>query len=336
MNFPGANPLTAQPRGIAADLLAQARLRRQRPPMPNSTSRRRFLASAAMLPAVTATAIEPFSRPGAPSLRLSLAAYSFREDFSVPKGASPGAKPRMDLPGFVDFCADNGCEGAELTGYYFPKDVDDAYLAALRRRAHLRGISVSGTAIATVFTHPEGPDRDKQMAHLRTWVDHSAMLGAPHIRVFAGGRQPGQSHADAVRQCVRALEEGGDYAGKAGIFLGLENHGGIVAEPDGLLEVIQAVNNPWVGVNLDTGNFITEDPYADLARCAPYAVNVQFKGEIQRKGAKSAEPTDLPKVVNILREAKYQGWVALEYEMTPDPWKEVPVLLRRLKAAFAA
>lgn len=305
--------------------------------MPATLSRRAFLGAAAAAASVLPVAgLEPFARPGKPHLRLSLAAYSFRDDFSVPKGSPPGTKPRLELPGFIDFCADHGCDGAELTAYYFPDNPDEAYLAGLRRRAHLRGISVSGTAIATVLTHPAGAARDRQIQHLRTWVDRSAKLGAPHIRVFAGGVQAGQTRAEAVRQCVAALEEGGEYAGRQGIFLGLENHGGIVAEPDGLLEVIRAVNSPWVGINLDTGNFVTADPYADLVRCAPYAVNVQFKGEIRRRGASANEATDIPRAVGILRDANYQGWVALEYEMAPDAWTLVPELLTRLRAAFAA
>jgi hypothetical protein len=59
-------------------------------------------------------------------------------------------------------------------------------------------------------------------------------------------------------------------------------------------------------------------------------VNVQVKIEIKRAGAKDAEPSDLARVVKILRDANYQGWVALEYE-AKDPWKDVPVWLAKLR-----
>ncbi|MEO5803982.1 MAG: TIM barrel protein, partial [Verrucomicrobiota bacterium] len=120
------------------------------------------------------------------------------------------------------------------------------------------------------------------------------------------------------------------YAGKNGIFLGLENHGGIVAEADGILEIIQAVKSPWLGINLDTGNFHTADPYGDLAKIAPYAVNVQVKADIKKKDAAEKESTDLPRMFKILRETNYQGYVALEYE-AKDPWANVPVLLKQMK-----
>ena len=73
--------------------------------------------------------------------------------------------------------------------------------------------------------------------------------------------------------------------------LALENHGGITATPDQLLKLVQAIDSPNFGVNLDTGNFHGDDPYADLARLAPYAVNVQVKTEITPQGKPRKRPT---------------------------------------------
>ena len=98
-----------------------------------------------------------------------------------------------------------------------------------------------------------------------------------------------------------------------------------------MLEILKAVKSPWLGVNLDTGNFQTDDPYADLARCAPYAVNVQVKVEMHRRGRSQSEPADLARVVKILRDANYQGYLALEYEAADDPWRAVPRWLKELK-----
>ena len=277
-----------------------------------------------------ADAIEPIKRPGKPRLQLSLAAYSFRDTFQHKDPAK-----RITMDDFLDFCADHGCAGAELTSYYFPEKFDEQYLIQLKRHAFLRGIAISGSAVGNNFAFPKGSKRDENIALVKKWVDHCAVLGAPHIRVFAGPAQD-KDVAAAKRLCIDALEECCDYAGKQGVFLGLENHGGIVAAPEDLLEIVQAVKSPWLGINLDTGNFNTDDPYADLARCAPYAVNVQLKVEIRRRGQRQNEPSDLGRVVKLLREANYQGYVALEYEAREDPWKAVPEWLARMKAAMAA
>ncbi len=309
----------------------------------NTINRRHFLKSCTLtltgfgLLDKTVRAIEPFPRTGPARLQLSLAAYSFRQFFKEGSSARQAASPperQMDLFRFIDFCAEHGCDGTELTSYYFPKEVTTDYLIQLRRHAFLRGVAISGTSVGNTFTLPPGPKRDQQMALVRKWIDYASVMGAPHIRIFAGSAQ-GMTKAEAQKLCLAAIEECAEYAGTKGIFLGLENHGGIVAEPDEVLELIRQVKSPWVGINLDTGNFHTDDPYADLARCAPYAVNVQFKSEIKRRGQKT-ELADLPRLAKILREANYQGYVALEYEAAEDPWKAVPGLLQRMKEAFAA
>src|SRR5262245_1789763 len=132
-------------------------------------NRRQFLTTAGglVLGGATLYGVEPFNRRGNPHLRLSCAAYSFRDDFSAPKGAPEGTKPRMDMYRFIDFCADNGCDGAELTSYYFPKDYSNDDFAKVRRHAHLRGISVSGTAVGNNFTLPPGQERNEDLASVK-------------------------------------------------------------------------------------------------------------------------------------------------------------------------
>ena len=288
------------------------------------------MAGAGLLSPLGSQAVEPLKRSGKPRLQLSLAAYSFRDTF---KHKDPAK--RITLDDFIDYCADHGCAGAELTSYYFPPNFGDDYLIKLKRHAFLRGVAISGSAVANNFALTPGAKRDENIALVKKWVDHCAILSAPHIRVFAWPATIDMPLADAKKLCIQALKDCGDYAGKKGIFLGIENHGDIAARPDDLLEIITAVKSPWVGINLDTGNFQTDDPYADLVRCAPYAVNVQIKVEIKPRGKKEKEPADLKRLTQILRDANYQGFVALEYEAKPDPWQAVPEWLKKLNELFA-
>lgn len=298
-------------------------------PAHSAVSRRRFLQSIAALGVTSgaARAVEPFAREGAPRFPLSLAAYSFRDAFKD--------RAKMDFYRFIDLCADLGLAGAELTSYYFDRNVSDEELLKVRRHAFLRGVGVSGTAVGNNFALPDGPELDREIAGVKQWIDRAAVLGAPHIRVFAGNAK-GLDESAARVQVVKSLEECGEYAGKKGIFLGIENHGGVVAKADGLLEIVKAVKSPWVGVNLDTGNFHSPDPYADLAKIAPWAVNVQVKVEMKPAGAKEAEPADLKRLATILRDANYQGWVALEFEGKEDPFEAVPRHVKVMQAAFTS
>jgi len=279
--------------------------------------------------------VEPFNRPGKPRLRLGLAAYSFRQYFAGSQDAAQATRKdkKIDLFSFVDYCAEHGCDGAELTSYYFPPNADSDYMLKLKRHAFIRGVSVSGTSVGNTFTHPAGPEREKQLALLNKWIDNAALLGAPHLRIFAGNAQK-EGKEKAKQDCLETLKIACENAGKKGVMLGLENHGGIVAEANDLLDLVKAVDNPWLGINLDTGNFRTADPYGDLAKCAPYAVNVQIKTELAARGEKKSE-ANLERLVKILRDANYQGFVTLEYEAAPDPWDAVPQIIERLRPLLA-
>lgn len=294
-------------------------------------SRRRFLrlcAIGAGLPMVPKWlgAVDPINRSGKALLKRSLAAYSFRDLFKDPE--------KMDMFRFIDYCAEHGLAGTELTSYYFPKDADDEYYLKLKRHAFLRGISISGTAIGNNFALPKGEALDQQIADTKKWIDRACVLGAPHIRIFAGAPK-GIDAKGGVKNCIASIEECCDYAGKRGVFLGLENHGGIVAEASGMLEILNGVKSPWLGVNLDTGNFRTDDPYGDLEKVAPWAVNVQVKVEMGSRG-KPKEKADMKRLVAILRAVNYQGFVVLEYEEKEDPFKAIPGYLEELESAIGA
>ena len=303
-------------------------------------TRREFLSHTTLVGAAIASgvacapafAIEPLTRAGKPKLMLSLAGYSFRQFFKDGRDGKTDSTRRIDMLDFIDYCAEQNC-AAECTSYYFPAKVSDEFLLRLKRHAFVRGVEISGTAVGNTFTHPQGTKRDAEIKSVKEWIDRAAVLGAPHIRVFAGDVQK-TSKDEAKKLCVEAMEECCDYAGRKGIFLGLENHGGIVSESADLLDIVRAVKSPWCGVNLDTGNFRTDDPYRDLALIAPYAVNVQWKTEIHPRGVKEKQPVDLKRLVKILRDANYQGYVALEYEAEPDAWTAVPKLLSEMREAI--
>ncbi len=268
--------------------------------------------------------MEPISRQSPPGMKLSLAGYSLRKEFQ----ADP---PVMNFSqDFMRFAAENGLGAIEPTSYYFPRDADRAYFLEYRRQAFLMGLTLSGTAIGNVFTHPAGPDREKEIALTRKWIDHASEMGAPCIRIFAGKVQEGSNEAEARKFTVECIRESLTYAAEKGIFLALENHGGIVSTAEQLLAIVQEVESPWLGVNLDTGNFRSRDPYADLEKVAPFAVNVQVKVEIQPEGEEK-QPADLEKIVKILENVGYRGYVALEYEADEDARSAIPGHLARLR-----
>jgi sugar phosphate isomerase/epimerase len=178
---------------------------------------------------------------------------------------------------------------------------------------------------------PTDPDKLKaEIASVKTWTEHTARLGGKTMRIFAGNLEKGDTEEKARGRCVEAIQEACDHAAKFGIYLALENHGGIVATIEQILAVVQAVKHDWFGVNFDTGNFHGADPYADLTQLAPFAVTVQVKTEIQPLGMKKQD-ADLPRLMEILRTAGYRGYVALEYEAEEEPKVAIPRHIETLK-----
>ncbi|RPI82748.1 MAG: sugar phosphate isomerase/epimerase, partial [Planctomycetaceae bacterium] len=192
------------------------------------------------------------------------------------------------------------------------------------------GLDISGTAIANDFCLPAGEARDKTLAHTRKWIDYAALMGAPVIRIFAGTVPQGDSDDAAIERCAAGINEALDHAAKKGVCLALENHGGITTRPEQMLKIVGKVKeSAWFGVNFDGGNFRSEDPYADLAKIAPYAINVQLKADIYRNNVR--EDTDFAKVIKILANAGYRGYIVLEYESAEDPKTGVPRHLETLR-----
>ena len=278
----------------------------------------------------TVRGIEPFLRPKPGQLRLALAAYSMRKYMEIDKEGNQ----EMNLFDFVDYCRSLGVDGAELTSYYFPRKLDSDLLARLKLHCQKAGVTISGGAIRNDFCQPDGPALDADFEQTKLWIDRYSELGVSAIRVFAG-KLPKDADLDAtLKRCAGHLQRAGDYAAKKGVMLALENHGGVTATAEGLISILRQVDSEGLAVNFDSGNFrSSSDPYAELAQIAPYAVNAQIKVEIFPDGVR--EETNLERVLSILRDSGYSGWVALEYEASEEPKEAIPRWIEQLKKRIA-
>jgi sugar phosphate isomerase/epimerase len=271
-----------------------------------------------------AGAIPPIGRTRPSHLKLSIAAYSYRQYLT-------GHPPKIDLFDFVNLAADMALDGVEPTSYYFPPDVTTEYLNRLKLHAFTLGLDISGTAVGNNFCLPPGPKRDEQIESVRRWIDRAAELDAPVIRIFAGNVPRGATEEQAIGWAIEGIKAVLPHAARRGIVLALENHGGITGTPEQVLNLVKAIDAPNFGVNLDTGNFRGNDQYAQFAQLAPYAYNVQVKTELHRSGSHDKEEADLARIIAILREARYSGYVVLEYEADEDPMKAIPKYIKTLR-----
>ena len=93
------------------------------------------------------------------------------------------------------------------------------------------------------------------------------------------------------------------------------------------------MNSPWLGINLDTGNW-PDDPYAGIEQLAPHAVIVQAK-TYYGGGVWYTLDLDYARIAKILKNAGFRGWISLEMEGKEPADTAVPKSLDVLRRAFA-
>ncbi len=282
-------------------------------------NRRSFLAASAALPVGLASAQPAGNPPKRARLKPALCAYSFRQDLQSK------ARTYEDL---VRSCVEWDVDGLDMTVYWVPS-TERAWLHSLRRLAYRCGVQIYSIAVRTELTRAEQKDRDAEVENIRRWVDVASALGAGHIRVFGGNLRGGATDEQAVPWVVECLQRGAEIAGSQGVILGLENHGGITLRAERILEIVRKVNSPWVGINLDTGNF-PQDPFRQMEMCLPYAVNVQVKSEMVHEDG-TRGPQDWDRVVKLVASTGYKGYLSLEYEAKEPAATAVPRLLAELR-----
>ena len=264
-------------------------------------------------------------------IRLSCNLYSFNE--ALMSG-------QMTLDQVLTFCANIGFDAVDPTAYYFPNYPalpDDRYVYQIKRNAFRLGLDISGTGVRNDFTLPNPARRKAEVDLVRKWVEVAARLGAPVLRVFAGtGKElpTGYNREEVTSWVVDAIRECTDYGAKHGVMIVLQNHADFIQTADQLLQIVRGVDSDWLAVNLDIGSFKIGDPYAQIVQVAPYAATWQIKENLFVNGQEVE--TDLDRIVQIVRESGYKGYLPIETLGKSDPRTKVPAFYEKVKKAMAA
>lgn len=288
----------------------------------------------AMGPDSVSAAQLPVQRTGGPRLKLSLNAYSFN---SLLLANLKDNDAGIDLMELLDFCAKHNFDAIDPTGYYFPGYPEvptDSYINRFKRRAFQLGLDISGTGIRNNFTEPDKTKRAADVVLIKRWIEVAAKLGAPVIRVFAGAEPEGYARQHVLDWMVDDLGQCAEYGKQYGVIVGVQNHGGFLKTADQTLEVVKRVDSDWFGIVVDTGNFWSADPYDDIARVLPYAVNWQIKDRVNGRG----DRMNLKRLVQIIQAGGYRGYLPIETLATKDkpydPMVVVPEFLSEVRGAI--
>lgn len=309
--------------------------------------RRKFLKGAAVLPiglsmsylnakkAVAGT----FSTSGdlKAKIKLSVNAWSYYVPLYKHINGETGGMSLFDM---LEEAARLDLDAVDPTGYFFPgypEVPDTSFINKFKKQAFLLGLDISGTGIRNDFANPDKEKRISDIELAKRWIEAASELGAPVLRVFAGKQPEGHSWDATAEWMAEALATCAEYGSKYGVMVGVQNHGDMLQTADEVIKILDMVGSEWLGTIVDTGFFLTDDPYKDIERVIPHAVNWQVKKLLSdRKGPE----IDMNKLVKIIKASDYRGYVPVETLPTPgkedeyDAVAEVPVLLQKLRNAL--
>ncbi|MCS4435842.1 sugar phosphate isomerase/epimerase family protein [Aquiflexum gelatinilyticum] len=311
------------------------------------THRRNFLKSAlpiglglGVLPIqdVFGAQSQSFDKSPSSKIKVGLNAWSYYVQlYKYQKGEAGG----MSLFDMLEECTRLEFDAVDPTGYFFPgypNRPERKFINEFKQRAFQLGLGISGTGIRNDFATADKVKRSADVALAKVWIEVAAEMGAPVLRVFAGVQPKEHTWDETSVWVAEALAECAEYGKQFGVMIGVQNHGDMLKSADEVIKILDMVDSDWLGTIVDTGFFLTPDPYADIARVIPYAVNWQVKELLSdRKGGK----IDMNKLVAIIRDSNYRGYVPIETLPDPDPnvpydaMTKVPELLGDLRKALS-
>ncbi|CAN5479776.1 hypothetical protein BH11BAC5_BH11BAC5_11650 [soil metagenome] len=298
-----------------------------------------FFIAVLLLGAMAGTTVNAQKKNKDLPLVASLNAYSF-SDLLTAKDARDKQQV-YTLFNLLDWCADKKIKALDPTAYFFPTYPEvpsDEYLKKFKEKAASLGIVISGTGIRNDFASPDPAIRAAGVELAKKWIVAASKIGAPVVRVFSGEIPKGYENrwkevADWMIECYK---ECAAYGEQYGVKIGIQNHGDMLQTAEQCMYVINGVHSKWAGLIVDTGNFKTGDPYKDIAELVPYAINWQVKESPLGIGGK--EKTDYVKLVKIIKDGGYKGYLPIETLLVRgvsyDPFALVPDMLNELSAAI--
>lgn len=213
---------------------------------------------------------------------------------------------------------DHGIEAVEYVNQFFKdKAKDTAYLGEMKKRAGDLGVKsllimIDGEG---ALGHENAGERTKAVENHYKWVEAAKFLGCHSIRVNA---QSSGSYEEQVERAADGLRRLSEFGQKHDLNVIVENHGGLSSNGAWLVEVIKKVHLPNCGTLPDFGNFNLGggkeyDRYKGVTEMMPFAKAVSAKShDFDEQGNETQ--TDYRKMMKIVLDAGYKGYVGIEYE----------------------
>ncbi|REK19612.1 MAG: sugar phosphate isomerase/epimerase [Planctomycetota bacterium] len=241
----------------------------------------------------------------APLFKISLAQWSLH------KTLFSGRMNNLDFAKAAKM--EYGIDAVEYVNQFFATKAQDMkYLAEMKSRANDVGVTnvlimIDGEG---QIGDPSEAKRLKAVENHYKWVEAAKFLGCHSIRVNAYSKGSPEEQAKLVTDGLIRLAE---FAKDRDINIIVENHGGLSSNGMWLAGVMKMVDMENVGTLPDFGNFDTYDRYKGVKELMPYAKGVSAKS-MNFDEAGDDVRTDFRRMIKIVLDAGYHGYVGIEYE----------------------
>lgn len=272
-------------------------------------SRRRAVATIAA-GAVAVPALACMNTRAEPWFKISLAQWSLH------RALKGGTMDNLDFAAVTN--REFGIDAIEYVNQFFKdKAKDKAYLKELNFRALDNGVTQNLIMIdgEGALGHENETERAKAIDNHKQWVEAAKALGCFAIRVNAASSG---SYEEQMERAADGLGRLTEFARPFGIAVIVENHGGLSSNGEWLAGVMKKVGKPACGTLPDFGNFNLGngeqyDRYKGVRELMPFAKAVSAKShDFDAEGNETH--TDYPRMMKIVMDAGYRGYVGIEYE----------------------
>ena len=307
-------------------------------------TRRKFLKNSAAITGgvsivgLSSATISGYSSSKDPLFKISLAEWSLNksifgksrqlgwEEFAKLLTDDPDALLQGDIK-HLDFAKvarqDFGIGAVEYVNtFFFNKATNKNYLKEMKTIAN--GEGVKSLLIMCdregALGDPDDAARTTAVENHYKWIDAANYLGCHSIRVNA---QSEGEYDEQIKLAADGLSQLTEYGTKYDINVIVENHGGLSSNGQWLSGVIGMVNHPRCGTLPDFGNFYLGtwedkgndwyDRYVGVEELMPYAKAVSAKSHNFNEDGDEKD-TDYSKMMRIVLDAGYRGYVGIEYE----------------------
>jgi len=198
-----------------------------------------------------------------------------------------------------------------------PDYLEELIQAAKKHNVTMIGMAVDGTGD---LSQTDESARKEAVENAKVYFPIAKTLGLGFFRVNTGGQANGPE--EMVQACIKSYGELAAEGEKFGVKITIENHGGLSADPDVVVRIMEEVGTPWIGTLPDFGNYPDEIRYEGIAKMAPYAAAAHAKfREFDENGE---DPTiDAERLVDIMRQTGFDGYICIEI---PDVLKAKALL----------